>query len=310
MSGRAGQMFSYLKGSLETRLFPERIAGAAGAPDEAAGLRSSFERLAARRSVADEPSVSVVIPIHFSESLEKARRALTSLSESVTSAAVEVILVINGKAPLAELRAAPVSSFVENLGVRVLYKSYLEDSPEDIVRPKNIFIPRQIGFDAARGFIVLQGDIDNKFPPRWIEAYREAFDRDPGLLVAYGPVVYYGAKSAWGDLMALISTLAKATKILLGYPPCAGHNHALRREVGEKIPRLYSDWIVVHENEIPIIIKRVFALPTLEQLVRCVPGAVAATAFAKKNQSLRGLLRWTVQATGRNIRQIRRLWQY
>lgn len=309
MSGRVGQMVSYLKGSFSTRLFPERSAGAAGAREETAGLRNSFERLAAQRSAADEPSVSVVIPIHFSETLEKARRALTSLAESSTAAAVEVILVINGQAPLAELRAAPVSSFVENVGVRVLYKSYLEDPRGEIVRPKNIFIPRQIGFDAARGFIVLQGDIDNKYAPCWIEAYREAFDRDPGLLVAYGPVVYYGTKSTWGDLMALISTLAKATKILMGYPPCAGHNHALRREVGKKIPGLYSERIVVHENEIPIIVKRFLALPTLGKLVRCVPGAIAATAFAKKNQNFRGLLRWTVLAAGRNIRQIRRLWK-
>ncbi len=270
-------------------------------------LRGKFKSLARGGGLDETVTVSVVIPVHYREGVRRVAAAMASLAENRTDAKVQVLLVVNGKAGVDALAASPAASFAGEAGVEVMFRSYTEDGPESPERPMNIFIPRQVGLEAARGSIVMQGDIDNLFSPGWIESYVLFFKAHPHIPAAYGPVAYYGMRGVSGRLMALTGTFAKAAKILIGYPPCAGHNHALRRSAALSVRSLYSGRIRVHENEIPKVFQREFGKARVDEVVGFCPGSKVATRFGKADQSFRGAARWFLESVRRNLRQIRRM---
>lgn len=301
---RVSQAASYLKNGLSS--VPPAARASDGSVEPAGSLREKFGALAAGAGRSGAATVSIVIPVHYLEGEDKIAAALSSLAGSRTSAKVEVLLVVNGKAKVDELAKSPAAVFAGRAGLKVLFKTYLEDGLQSIGRPRNIFVPRQVGLEAAKGSVVIQGDADNIFSPRWIDSYVRFFGEHPDTPVAYGPVVYYSMRGLFGHLMALTGTAAKAAKILIGYPPCAGHNHALLRSAALAVPSLYSERIRDHENEIPGILQKELSKARVDDVVGYCPGSMVATRFDKTDQSFRGAVRWFFMRIAQNLRQIRR----
>jgi len=259
----------------------------------------------------DRPvAVSIVIPVYVKEKRVKFLTALSSLLMNRITQPSEIIIVVNGKLSTEELIQSDIYRMSEKIGLRVLALSYLEDKRyENIDRPKNIFTARQMGVEKANGDIILAGDIDNIFSTNWIYAYWRAFNNDPNLLMAYGPTGLHGTIGIIGKFMTCVSTIMKGMKILINFPPFAGHNHGIRRDIIKKIPGLYSDHILVHENEIPIVVAKARSLTKNKGYVKCLPDAIVSTDFSKHKQSLKGGVKWFLEATNRNISQIMRLYK-
>jgi hypothetical protein len=271
------------------------------------------ERYAALRSGShstpgSSPVVSVVIPIYFKETGDQILASIDSLCRNKKTPPTEVVLVINGNTPTADIILSESYRTAQKIGVRVLTLSYAEDNRyRNVEWPQNIFSAKQYGFEAAEGIYVLSADIDNSFSEGWIRAYAEAFEQDPELIAAYGPVHLYGAVSTVGRLMMFISTLAKAAKILIDFPPFAGHNHAMRKDLSIRVPRVYEQ-IVMDCHEIPGLLTRDLGLTSpLTRCVRCIPGAVAATYFPEHTASAIKAFRWIFKAIRRNLSNLRRV---
>jgi glycosyltransferase involved in cell wall biosynthesis len=273
-------------------------------------LKEKYRRLSdpAERAENITPFVSIVIPVHIRESRKKFLMSVMSLLAAEDIPSLEIIIVINGKISSQEIRETDIFRVSSNIGFKTIALSFNEDERyKDIRRPKNIFEARQTGSEKARGDIIISGDIDNIFSAYLINAYAEAFRKNQDLLIAYGPVGFYGTINAIGKLMSWISTLAKAAKILINYPPFAGHNHAMRAEVIQRVPGLYSERILVHENEIPTVLEKTLHIQKGEGYITCVPDAIILTNFGKQKQSVKGAVEWFTEALMRNIGQIRRL---
>jgi hypothetical protein len=289
-------------------------------PADDAGLAAWVERLRGRREAlargADghgdgSPAISVVIPVHVHEPRDRFLAALTTLLDNRDCPATEVIIVLNGKVPTAELEASPLCAIGRRVGVRVFTLSYAEDVRyAGIRRPMNIFVPKQYGFEQARGALVLAADIDWVVPAGWIRAYADFFDRHPDVVAAYGPQHFHGATDRLVRLVGWISTAVKAAKILVDFPPFAGHNHALRREIGRAVPGLYEK---AQEDcqEVPAIVKKTPGWErSLVDIVRCVPAAASSTNLAGETATVKQALRWFVDSARRNMRnygRVRRL---
>jgi glycosyltransferase involved in cell wall biosynthesis len=254
------------------------------------------------------PLISIVIPVYIKESINKFLMAITSLLSNKNAPPLETIIVINGKVPENEIDKTDIYRMSNKIGLRIIKLSYSEDEIyRNIERPRNIFLARQAGVDEAQGSIIIAGDIDNIFSEHWINAYFEAFSKDPNLIAAYGPVGFYGTVGIIGRFMSWLSTFVKAAKILINYPPYAGHNHAIRKDIFNKLPSLYSEHIQVHENEIPVILKKKFNLKQNGWHIQCIQKARILTDFGKQKQSLSGAIKWFYEAMWRNIRQMKRL---
>jgi hypothetical protein len=275
-----------------------------------ARLRDRYDAL--RRGpggrAAADPRVSVVIPVHVEETRHTFLSALATLLDNRECPAAEVIVVLNGHVPTSALMASPLHAIGSQVGLRLFTLSYLEDARyRNIRRPMNIFVPKQFGFAQARGGVVIAADIDWVFPPLWIREYVDFFDRHPDALAGYGPHHFEGATDRVVRVMGWISTLMKAAKILVDFPPFAGHNHALRREVGRSVPHFYE---MAEEDcqEVPAILRRALGLDRrLSDMVRCVPGAASSTDVSGQSATLGEATRWFVDSARRNVRNYERV---
>ena len=253
-----------------------------------------------------KPFVSIVMPVHINEPISKFQRAVTSLLGCRQGPPIEIIIVLNGHQTTQEIQASQLYTIAQNANFKILTCSYI-DQPEyrKVERPIDIFIPRQLGLEAAQGEIVLNCDADNIFSPEWVNAYATAFKNNPKLTGAYGPVSFYGAVGPIGKILTWISIFAKSFKTLLfRYPPFAGHNHALRRKDALQIKKLYSNCLTLHENEIPSIIEALNASNTKSNKIVLVSEAVISTYFPKQTESLSKAFSWIVEATVRNLKSI------
>jgi hypothetical protein len=256
----------------------------------------------------EPPIVSLIIPVHVKEPARKFLMAISSLLSNKNAPPLEIIIVINGKVTTKEIEQSDIMLMAKKIGLNTATLSYIEDEGyRDIKRPKNIFAARQIGVEKAKGSILIAGDVDNIFSEHFVNAYADAFSRNAELLAAYGPVGFYGIAGFMGKIMSWVSIFTKAAKILINYPPYAGHNHAMRKEVHVRIPHLYSEHILVHENEIPIILARTYNVKPNTGYIMCIPEAKILTDFGKQRQSLQGAIKWFFEAVQRNIKQIIRL---
>lgn len=301
------QFLQYLRGGIGATIACRAAAGGSTA-GQVSTLGSRYRELrnpGGGRGPAGR-LISIVIPVHAGETRQKFLTGLASLLENRTRCPVEIVVVVNGKFPAAELERCELALLAKEIGLTTVLLSYSEnDLYKDISRPRNIFVARQTGLEASRGDIVVAADIDNLFARGWIDSYREAFDASPDLLLAYGPVGFHTVKGFFGGLMSWLSVLARAVKILAGSPPYQGANHAMRREVAAMLPRLYSERIAIHENEIPRLLEKRLAPDRLPLPIRCVPGAVTLTDLSGLRQSFTGLFLWIWQAARKNLRQAR-----
>ncbi len=275
-------------------------------------LRQKYNQLqrgSRQSSGIPAPLISIVIPVRVSEKPSKFLMSMQSLLANQDAPPTEVIVVLNEKRSASDIKKSSIARYADKIGFRSVIVSYA-DNPEyhDIGRPLHIFVARQAGAETAVGEIIVAADIDNAFATNWIRAYVDAFTGNPELLIAYGPVASYGTTGATGKLMAWISTLAKAVKILIEYPPYAGHNHAMRKEVITMVSDLYTKRIVLHENEIPIVIGKALGPLKDEDYVGCVPKAIIKTDYSKMDQTIYGAVRWVFKSSCRNIQQMKRLW--
>ena len=307
------QFFWYLVGALRSGLDDPSADLGQNPPEEMLPtLRENYNQLQRgfqQSAYIPAPLVSIVIPVRVSEKPSKFLMSMQSLLKNQDTPPTEVIVVLNEKLSALEIKKTSIAGLVDEIGFRSVIVSYT-DHPEyrDIDRPMHIFVARQAGAEKAMGEIIIQADIDDVFAPKWIRAYVDAFVRNPQLLLAYGPVAIYGTIGVTGKLMAWTSTIAKAVKILIKYPPYAGHNHAMRKEVITTVSDLYTKRIILHENEIPIVIGKALALPKGGHYVVCVPKAIIKTDYSKMNQTIAGAVRWAFKSSCRNIQQMRRLW--
>ncbi|GAB7081718.1 glycosyltransferase [Megalodesulfovibrio paquesii] len=266
----------------------------------AAKVREGYARL---RGTAEHPRVSVVLPVHIKEPLPRLYRNFSSLFENTEAPATEIVAVLNGKATMAELEASLLHQFCSQVNVRLFCISYLDDPRYvQIQRPQNIFVPKQYGLDMALGDIVLHTDVDCYYSKNWISSYVKMFEADARILAAYGPVFY--DSEACGIIsrgMTALSTLSKAAKILFNFPPLAGHNHAVRRQVRELAPMLYGDL----SNNCQIITSRLMQSLTTESALRdvvtFVPGALVSTLFPKRTDNVLHAIAWILEAGLRNV---------
>lgn len=306
------QAWSYLRGSLRSDIKDVPKGKGKDYRDlQIRRLTDWYEELrnGGRSGTSPVPEVSVVIPVRASESADKFLAAVESLLENVDAPPTEVIVVLNEAWPAAEIRSSQIAEIAGEIGLRTVIVSYY-DNPEyrGVERPRNIFIARQTGFERARAPLVLAADIDDRFSTSWLRAYADAFAEDPGLLLAYGPVQIGGLTSLPGRIMSGASILAKAFKVLLKYPPYAGHNHAMRRDVMTIVPDIYTKRILWHENEIPVVVGRAMERNTDDGYVACISGAVIRTDYSQLDQSAWGAVRWLYKSFWRNVQQMKRLW--
>lgn len=291
------------------------LAGPSPWPDTEA-LKERMARLQSacrllRGPIENPPEVSVVIPVHVREDRNHFLAAMESLLASGKAPATEVVVVLNGKVSTNDLLDAPLHRLASDIGLQVFVLSYLdEERYRTIERPQNIFAAKQLGFEKARGDIVVAADLDCRFSPSWIASYVEYFNTHPGSPAAYGPVQLLGIDSVTGRVLAWVSTSVKAFKILLDFPPFAGHNHAFRKTVCEQFPGLYER-IVVDCQELPPLLRKALApCKRVTDLVQCVPGAVNATSFsAGKIKSPAAACGWFLENTRRNVGNFRRTHQ-
>ncbi len=111
-----------------------------------------------------EPEISVVIIAYNEE--EYIFGCLASLAETQSSRPIEIVVVDNNSTD----RTAEI---VEACGARLI--------PET---RQGYGFARQGGLEAARGNIVLTGDADTLYPPRWAEEMAKPFD-DPTVSCTY-----------------------------------------------------------------------------------------------------------------------------
>jgi cellulose synthase/poly-beta-1,6-N-acetylglucosamine synthase-like glycosyltransferase len=300
---RMGQARRYWVGGIRNSC----MIGPSPGPDTEA-LKGQRARLQSacrvlRGSVESPPLVSVVIPVHVREDMTRFRSAIESLLACENAPATEIVIVLNGKASTNDLLNSPLYRLASDIGLPVFVLSYLdEERYRNIERPQNIFAAKQLGFEKARGDLVVAADLDCRFSPLWIASYVEYFNTHPDSPAAYGPVQLLGVGSILGRMLAWISTSVKAFKILLDFPPFAGHNHAFRKTVCEQMPGLYER-IVVDCQELPPLLRKELAPgKTVTGLVQCVPGAINATCFsAGKIKSPVAALGWFIENTRRNV---------
>lgn len=308
---RLHQAWYYFSRSIRGNLrFPAPLSEGAleGELDRLAALYEALRRGAGRADAPERPEVSVVIPVHFQEPTDKIVRTMQSLLANREAPPTELVVVINGKASSEELEACEPCRIFRRIGAHILTKSYIEDERYvNIVRPAYIFVPKQIGLQAAQGEVILGTDIDNVFCPEWIRNFKEAFDADPDMLGAYGPVQLYGNTGLIGKTQIVVSTLVKASKIFIDFPPYAGHNHALRASTRDQVPDMYNR-IVEDCHECPAIMAHsMHFADRLTSRVRCIPGAVISTYFPKQTESLRLAVKWFWVAAKRNVANWRRV---
>jgi hypothetical protein len=306
---RYRQFFSYLIKGISPKISIPEYGANMQEEEYFSILNNQYKKMSLGfRDGNENMTISIVIPVHIEENKKKFLMAITSLLGNESVPPTEIILVLNGKMTAREIEKTDIFMMSEKIGLKIIKLSYLDDEKyRDVRRPKNIFLARQAGADEARGSIIIAGDIDNIFSEYWINAYAKAFSRNPHLPAAYGPVGFYGTTGFIGRFMAFVSTFAKAAKILIDYPPYAGHNHAIRKEIFNRIADLYSEHILVHENEIPIILMKTLGLKLEVEHIACIPEAVILTDFGKQKQSLIGAFKWFLESAQRNIKQLKRM---
>lgn len=254
------------------------------------------------------PIISIVIPIYIKENKDTFLTAIRSLLANTNTPPTEIIIILNGKLSTIELINSNIYKMSIKIGLNIFTISYIEDERyKNIKRPQNIFVPKQFGFEQAKGEIVLGTDIDCFFSPNWINAYAEAFQDDPNLLAAYGPVYLHRATEIAGRIITWISTVAKAAKIIIDFPPFAGHNHAIRKEICYKVPNLYKR-IIVDCHEIPAILKKSLLLKhDITYFVRCIPDAIVSTCLIRQKMSFVKAIKWFFESAKRNITNFKRI---
>lgn len=299
---RWGQALAYLRGGEKPGLPFLPPMSREEVEERVVRLRKNYAAL--RGDVGTAPEISVVIPVHFQEQANVFLGALQSIVDGEDVPSTEIIVVLNGPASDEDLRRTELFRLGTGIGLSVLVISYL-DNPEyrDICRPASIFVPKQKGLDAAAGRIVLGADIDSVMSSRWLRTYLDRFRADENLAAAYGPVHLQCDGRRGSRLMTRVSTLVKSGKILLDRPPFAGHNHALRKSVADRVPDLYGH-IVEDCQELPAILKSRLGLQgPLTEIVPCIPGAVSTTEFAPQP----GLWGWLMSSAQRNVRNLKRI---
>lgn len=280
------------------------------APMEKAEIEECLSRLRldyARLRGGDDarPEMSVVIPVLFQEEANVFLGAIRTIIQDDV-APTEIIIVLNGRVSETELRRTDLFRLAEGIGLEVILISYSDrEEYREIGRPSTIFVPKQKGLEAAKGNIVIAADIDSVVAQGWLRAYSDAFRSDKDLVAAYGPVNLH-CDGAWASrLMTWVSTVVKGAKILMDRPAYAGHNHAVRKSVADRVPGLY-ELIVEDCQEVPAILKSRLGLRgNLTRRVPCIPMAVSTTAFFPRG----GLLRWLIVSGCRNARSLGRIWR-
>jgi hypothetical protein len=302
-SSRLRQAYGYLAGGMgqSFRIGSQPLPDTAGAGVQIVRLQSQYQCL--RGAVSRPPHLSVVIPVHIREEPGRFLAAIQTLLENKDVPATEVLIVLNGKVSTQDILNSPLYRLASDIGLRVLVLSYWDDDRyRNLERPQNIFVAKQLGFEKAEGSIVVAADADCLFSPFWIAAYADYFDTHPDSLAAYGPVQLFGVGTLLGGALAWISTAVKAFKILLDFPPFAGHNHAFRNTVCTRIPGLYGRIVVDCQELPPLLRKELAPREAVTRIVSCVPHAIIATYFsAGKIKTLRGAFEWFMENARRNI---------
>lgn len=256
------------------------------------------------RGTGSVPGASVVLPLHVKEALPTLASCFASLFANTGAPETEVIVVLNGKATMQELLDSPLHAFCQGVGVPLHHISYVEDPRYvDIKRPQNIFIPKQRGLDVAEGAVVLHTDVDCYYHPGWIAAYCQFFAAHPTVQAGYGPVYYDPQDSGpVGRSMTAGSTLVKGLKILAQFPPLAGHNHALRRDVRDVASQIYGSLTMNCQIMTGLLVSAMGQEAKLAEVVSFVPGALVATRFPKSTTSPGKAAAWILEAARRNVR--------
>lgn len=129
--------------------------------------------------------VSVILPTY--RRVADALRAIASLRQVRSPAAsFEIVVVDNDVGASAELRNATQAESQPGM-------QYVHEPRQGLHNA------RHAGARAARGEILVYTDDDATFDPGWLEALARAFDANPGMMVAGGPVrpVWAAAPPEW-----------------------------------------------------------------------------------------------------------------
>lgn len=305
---RLRQAFWYLSAGLRHAVAPGELPASETETFNALIVRLRKDYRDLLRPAGGPPELSVVIPLHVRDSAVRFLGTIQSLLANDQPPPTEIVVVLNGKASTTDLMNSPLHRLASDIGLHVLVISYLdEERYRNIERPQNIFVAKQRGFEEARGRIVVSADADCQFSPLWLAAYADYFNAHPGSPAAYGPVQLFGTCAALGRVLAWISTSVKAFKVLLDFPPFAGHNHAFRKQVCLQFPHLYERIIVDCQELPPLLRKQIAPREPVTRLIQCVPQAISSTFFsAGRIDSPGAAFGWFIENARRNLGNYRR----
>ncbi len=94
---------------------------------------------------------------------------------------------------------------------------------------------RQAASKVAKGEVLAVTDADVQIPSDWIQKIAEEFEKDPDLVMLYGPVYFSDTPKADRMFSKLMMNLLIGFTAIIGFHNPIGSNMALRRSAFEKV---------------------------------------------------------------------------
>lgn len=168
---------------------------------------------------------SIIIPAHNEEIvITDCIRGLQN--QTISNDEYEIIVVNNGSTD----HTADIVR--RQTGVRLL---------EEPIR--SVGAARRLGFDAAKGDIIISTDADTIHPPLWLERIGNYMDAHPEVIAMSAGYMFYDRNLLVNGLIYIIEPICVGLSWLLarGRTPLTGNNMAIRSEAYAKTAGFQSD---------------------------------------------------------------------
>lgn len=202
------------------------------------------------RSQPHRPLISIAIPAHNEEGYIAG--CLRSLAHQRTGAELEIIICLNACTDRTEEVVTGAIRHFNNISFKLVSEPI-----------GGVGRARQRAFEQAQGEIIFSADADTWYPPDWVERFLAIFQRDPKVVLVYGPVRFQlaglrrGTKLLLQYLYPLLDLLATGFGLLAGRPNVCGANFAVRREAFNRVGGFDVSLKIFEDNELARRLSRI-----------------------------------------------------